>query len=478
MTGLPMTVETDSDTVQARVAIVDDEPRMGRVLSMVLRRDGHDVVVYASAEAMLAAMDDDETDPVDLLLTDLSMPGMDGVALLAAARQRRPDLPVILITAHATVATAVDAMKKGAVDYLRKPIDNEVCRAAVRRALAHTRLARENRVLRAQLAGKYGLHNIIAVSHAMLEVLALARRAARSRATVLIQGDSGTGKEVIARAVHFESDRVGGPFVAVNCKAFGAGVLESELFGHEKGAFTGADRARPGIFERAHGGTLLLDEIGEIGPDFQGKLLRVLQEKEVLRVGSQAPRSVDVRVVAATNKDLAAEVRAGRFREDLYFRLAVIPLQVPPLRERADDVLPLARHFLAHMAAEQGRTLTGWSNQVEAWLQRHDWPGNVRELENTIERAVVLAREDEIQIGDLLVKPHPDSDTGNGTAGTDTLAGAGGAMGLQAWLDHAAAEHIRAILNQTGGVRVEAARRLGIERTTLYRLIKKYNLSE
>jgi len=446
--------------VTARLAIVDDQPRMAEVLAMVLRRAGYDAVTFGGGEAFLSALADDPLG-FDLLLTDLKMPGMDGVALLKAAREAAPGLPVILVTAYASVSTAIAAMREGAFDYLPKPVDNDACRAAVARALEHSRLARENRFLRAQVEDARGLDGVVAESEAMRAVLDLARRAARSRATVLITGESGTGKEVIAKTIHLSSDRVGGPLVAVNCKAFASGVLESELFGHERGAFTGAERARPGVFERAHRGTLFLDEIGEVDPGFQAKLLRVLQDREVLRVGGATPRPVDARIVAATNRDLQAEVRSGAFREDLYFRLAVIPIHIPPLRERRADILPLARRFLARLASEMGRRIAGWTDEVEGWLSAHDWPGNVRELENTLERGVVLARGEVIELGDLLVGRVP------------TLAAP---LTLQAFLDQQAAARIREVLRETGGVRVEAARRLGVERTTLYRLMRKYGI--
>jgi transcriptional regulator with PAS, ATPase and Fis domain len=342
----------------------------------------------------------------------------------------------------------------------------------VKRALEVTRLARENRYLRAELRTRYSLDAVVAESPRVREALELARRAAASRSTVLVTGESGTGKELVARAVHYHSERVGGPFVAVNCKALAPGVLESELFGHERGAFTGAERAKPGLFERADGGTLFLDEIGEIEPGFQTKLLRVLQERRIQRVGGSEEKPIDVRIVAATNRDLRAEIAAGRFREDLYFRLAVIPIHLPALRERREDVLPLAVHFLARWNRELGRSVAGWTPEVERWLLAHDWPGNVRELENAIERGVVLARGDRIGFDDLLVdepgeEPHPGA----------TPDAAGGAS-LQEFLDAAAAERIRRVLEQTGGKRVEAARRLGIDRATLYRLMRRYGITD
>ena len=329
-----------------RLAILDDEERMAEVLAMVLRRAGHEVVTHHHPRALLEALDDES---YDLLLTDLKMPDIDGLEVLRRVKARFPEMPVVLLTAHGTVSTAVAAMKEGAYDYLEKPVDNDACRAVVARALELTRLSRENRYLRRHVRQELGLHEIVAESDAMKRVLDLVARAARSTATVVVSGESGTGKEVVARAIHVESDRVAEPFLAVNCKAFASGVLESELFGHEKGAFTGAQSARAGVFERAEGGTLFLDEIGEVGDDFQAKLLRVVQEREVQRVGADQAKPFDVRIVSATNRDLQDEVAAGRFREDLYFRLAVIPIHIPPLRDRRKDVLPLARSFFMRL---------------------------------------------------------------------------------------------------------------------------------
>jgi transcriptional regulator with PAS, ATPase and Fis domain len=329
-----------------------------------------------------------------------------------------------------------------------------------------TRLARENRYLRAELASQHSLDAIVAESAALRDVLDRVRRAARSPSTVLVTGESGTGKELIARAVHYHSDRVGGPFVAVNCKALAEGVLESELFGHEKGAFTGAERARNGLFERAEHGTLLLDEIGETTPAFQSKLLRVIQERRVQRVGASDERPIDVRIVAATNRDLREEIAAGRFREDLYFRLAVIPIHLPALRERPEDILPLARHFLATWNQKLGRSIEPLGEEVERRLLAHAWPGNVRELENAIERGIVLASADRIDPDDLLLDESPDPQRDASRPGD-----------LQAFLDAAARERIETALAASGGKRVEAARQLGIDRTTLYRLMRRHGLS-
>jgi two-component system NtrC family response regulator len=443
--------------VTPRVLVVDDEERMAAVVAAALGRAGYQCEACGGGEAALAAL---EARGADVVVTDWKMPGMDGMELLRRVHERRPGVPVIMLTAFGNVPSAVAAMREGAFDYVIKPFDNDELRACVARALDLARLARENRYLRQEVSSRYAPETIVAESPRSRELLDLVRRVAPSKSVVLLQGESGTGKELVARLLHFWSDRVGAPFVAVNVKAFAEGVLESELFGHEKGAFTGAAGARAGCFERAHGGTLFLDEIGEIAPAVQAKLLRVLQEGEVLRVGGAAPRPIDVRVVAATNRELRDEIAAGRFREDLYFRLNVIPVRLAPLRERREDVLPLAHHFLARHAAEAGRRLA-LSPAAEGALAAHAWPGNVRELENAIERGVVLARSDAIEPEDLLL--HETTDAG-GAAGNATL---------QSAMDAAAATRVRAALEGAGGNRAAAARRLGIDRTTLYRLMKR-----
>ena len=445
----------------SRIGVVDDEPRMVEIIAMVLRRAGHEVRTFGDPSALLESL---EREPIDLLLTDLRMPGMDGVEVMRRARRALPGLPVILLTAHATVETAIAAMKEGAFDYVRKPFDNDELKALVLRALEHSLLARENRYLRA--AAEAAMPAIVAESAAMKQALAIVRRVAPSRATVLITGESGTGKEVVARAIHACSDRADRPFVALNVKALSESVLESELFGHEKGAFTGAERQKPGVFERASGGTLFLDEIGEISADFQAKLLRVLQEREVLPVGATSTKPVDARVVTATNRDLARDVEEGRFREDLYFRLAVIPLRLAPLRARREDILPLARAFLAKMERETGRRLDGWTPEVESYLLTHAWPGNVRELANVIERGAVLASGPRIELADLSMMDEAPSDASTR------------AVSLAELLDRATAEHVRRVLDEVSGKRMEAAKKLGIDRTTLYRLMRKYDLGE
>jgi DNA-binding NtrC family response regulator len=446
--------------MKPRVVVVDDEARMAAVVATALGQAGWDCETCGSGEAALAAL---ERRPADAVVSDWKMPGMDGLELVRRLHARWPELPVVVVTAYGSIPSAVAAIREGAFDYVTKPFDNDDLRATVSRALEVTRLARENRWLRQEVASRYAPEAVVAESTAARELLELVRRVAPSRATVLVQGESGTGKELVARLLHYWSDRVGRPFVAVNCKAFAEGVLESELFGHEKGAFTGAVAARAGCFERATGGTLFLDEIAEVGVDFQAKLLRVLQDGEVLRVGATEPRAVDVRVVAATNRVLRDEIAAGRFREDQYFRLNVIPIRLAPLRERREDVLPLARHFLGRHASEAGRQL-GLGAEAERVLAAHPWPGNVRELENAIERAVVLARGDEVTPEDLLLEAPVQANRppGEGT--------------LQAHLDLAAAARIRAALDAAGGNRAEAARALGIDRTTLYRMMKRVGL--
>jgi len=443
-----------------RILVVDDEERMASVVAMALGRAGYDCEICHNGDAALKMLTERGA---DVVVTDLKMPDMDGLELLRRIRAHQPRIPVILLTAYGTVSTAVAAMRDGAFDYITKPFDNDELRALVGRALELTRLERENRYLRGEVASRYAPDNVVAESARSQAVVALVRRVAPSRATVLIQGESGTGKELVARLLHYWSDRVGQPFVAVNCKAFAEGVLESELFGHEKGAFTGASVARPGCFERADGGTLFLDEIGEVSLDFQAKLLRVLQDGEVLRVGGNQTRRVDVRVVAATNRILREEISTGRFREDLFFRLNVIPIQLAPLRERREDILPLARHFLARHAAEAGRQLA-FGPEAERELGAHAWSGNVRELENAIERAVVLARGDIVTPEDLLLEQGGDQ---RSAVDDDTL---------QQCLDRAAATRIAAALEAAKGQRMEAARALGVDRTTLYRMMKRLGI--
>ncbi len=438
---------------------------MGQVMEMALQREGHRCHTFTDpAEAMEYL--DRGGGAVDVIVSDLKMPGIDGLEILKRSRALATPPPVIMVTAHGTVATAVSAMRDGAFDYVTKPFDNDDLRAIVARALEMRRLRQENENLRREVGRRYGPDSIVAESDQMKDLLDLLERVAPSKATVLVQGESGTGKELAARLLHFWSKRVAGPFVAVNCKAFAEGVLESELFGHIRGAFTGAGNDRAGCFERASGGTIFLDEIGEVTPDFQAKLLRVLQENEVLRVGADSPTPVDARVVAATNRDLRDDVREGRFREDLFFRLNVIPIQLEPLRERRQDVMPLAENFLRLYCSEESRDLRFSEASITA-LTAHTWPGNVRELQNAIERAVVLARGAEIGPEDFILEatPAPRTPASDATP-----------VSLREHLDRATADRIRAALDEADGNRGEAALALGIERTTLYRMMKKLGL--
>jgi DNA-binding NtrC family response regulator len=406
-----------------------------------------------------------------VIVSDIKMPKMNGIELLGRIRQEFPNIPVILMTSQGSIPAAVRAMRDGAFSYLTHPINRVEIGTLVERAIMLTRLERENRFLREQVRERYGVDSFIAVSEASRQVVNFIKRVAPSRSSVVIEGESGTGKELVAQLLHFWSNRVGQPFVAVNCKAFAEGVLESELFGHEKGAFTGAVVARAGCFERASGGTLFLDEIGDISREFQAKLLRVLQQGEVLRVGGTHTIKVDVRVIAATNRTLTQEVAAGNFREDLFFRLAVIPVSLVPLRDRRDDILPLARHFVMRHAADAGRMLE-ISPAAEQALLAHSWRGNVRELENAIERAAVLSRKGRIEPEDMLLeqKKSPSVTIGEAATSSEPLGT------LQEALDGAASLRIAAALEVANGNRSDAARALGVDRTTLYRFLRRLSL--
>ena len=374
-----------------RVLVVDDEPRMAEVIGAALERAGHACEVCTSGAAALAAFDERGA---DVIVTDWKMPDMDGLALLRAVRERRGDVPVILVTAHGSVPAAVAAMREGAFDYVTKPFDNDELRALVDRALALSRLERENRWLREEVRSRYGPDAIVAESASTRAVLELVRRVAPSRAAVLVQGESGTGKELVARLVHFWSDRVGKPFVAVNVKAFAEGVVESELFGHEKGAFTGAQERRAGYFELADSGTIFLDEITEMSPSLQAKYLRVLQDGVIRRLGGKAETKVDIRVMAATNRDAAEAVRDKAFREDLYYRVNVLAITLPPLRRRLEDVPLLVEAFISEFNEKYERQVKSVDDATMTRLLEHSWPGNIRELRNIIERSVVTCEGD------------------------------------------------------------------------------------
>jgi DNA-binding NtrC family response regulator len=374
----------------ARILIVDDQEMIRDSLAATLVREGHEVIAAGDGPAAVSKLSTGTR--FDLLISDMKMPKMTGIELLAEAKRLRPDMPVVLMTAFATVNTAVEAMKLGAYDYIQKPFDGEEIKLLVDRTLEHNRLIRENQALRS-MTEMNAPRPLIGNSQVMMDVKKRIELVAQSSATVLIRGESGTGKEVVARGIHSASARRERPLLAVNCAALSENLLESELFGHEKGAFTGADRLRRGRFELADGGSLLLDEISEIPPALQAKLLRVLQESTFERVGSSVSQQVDVRVIATTNRDLEKSVDEGKFRQDLFYRLNVVPVELPPLRQRTDDIPELCRHFLHGIAKRENKAFRHMESDALRALQRYNWPGNVRELQNIIERASVLETE-------------------------------------------------------------------------------------
>ncbi len=453
----------------ARILIADDEVNMRRVLGSILRAEGHEVVEAAGARDAREAF---AASQFDLVVTDQRMPDGDGLELLAACREVDPAVPVVLLTAYATVELAVDAMRQGAFDFIPKPFVPDAVRAVVARACERTELLRENERLRGQVRRLAGPGELVGASAAMAALVELIARVAPTNATVLITGETGTGKELVARAIHAASRRSGRPFVAVNCAGLSETLLESELFGHERGAFTGAERQRQGVFEAAHTGTLFLDEAGEMSLALQAKLLRVLVNGEVVRVGSTVPRVVDVRILAATNRNLERLVRDGAFREDLYYRLAVVPVPVPPLRARREDIPLLAEHFLALVARDLKIPPRALSPSALATLAAYDFPGNVRELRNLIERATILARGPRIEGRDLPLQGGRPAAAGEpgpaGGAGLDAVASSlPESLDLRATLEELEAMLVRRALEASGGVQAEAARRLGISRSHL-----------
>ena len=376
-----------------KVLVVEDDPEMLALLRQHLAGEGYLVVTTNQGAEALHRL---RTESFDVILTDLKMPGVDGMEILRAARGAQGDARVILITAFGSIETAIQAIREGAYDYVTKPFRLDEISLLVRKALEDRYLREENRRLREAVADRYRLHNLFGASPAMQAVFALIRQAAPGDASVLITGESGTGKELVARALHYDSPRAERPFVPVNCAAVPAGLLESELFGHVKGAFTGAVAARRGLIREAEGGTLFLDEIGDMAPELQAKLLRVIEDRSVRPVGSDEAVAVDLRLIAATNKDLVVRIQEGLFREDLYYRLAVIPIQLPPLRERREDIPLLAEHFLRRAIAASGKPIHGFTPEAMSALLRHPWPGNVRELENVVARAVTLTAGDQL----------------------------------------------------------------------------------
>jgi len=447
------------------VLVVDDDPAHRTMLSTLLAGWGYEAHEADDGSTAIEKVNDQ---PYDLILMDIRMIKMSGLEALVEIKTINPAIPIIIMTAFSSVETAVDALKKGAYDYLTKPLDFDELRLTISRSMDHTRLREENRRLRESLGTHFDRHNIIGRSPAMAKLLETVAQIAPSEATVLITGDSGTGKEMIAGAIHFNSPRKEAPFVKINCAAITETLLESELFGHEKGSFTGAHRKKEGRFYHAHGGSIFLDEISEMSMAMQVKLLRVLQERDITRVGGEDVIKVDVRVIAATNRDLLEEMEKGRFREDLYYRLNVVTLKMPPLRERREDIPLLAQHFLRMFSEKNRKQIKGLTPQAMDLLLKYDWPGNVRELMNAVERAVVLSRSeylDEEEFPLIL----GDSYLDRKIVPKDSIP-----SGIP--LEEMEKATILNTLESTKGNKSEAARRLGITRKTLHKKLKRYGV--
>ena len=448
------------ETTGARVLIVDDDAASRELLEVRLGALKCEAVMAADGREALSAI---RRETPALVLLDLQMPGMDGMEVLRTLRRDGMDLPVIVITAHGSIQSAVEAMKEGAYDFILKPFDPKHLEIVVRKALERERLTREVKILIEEVGERH--HFVMGESAKMNEAVETAKKAAASKSTVLLLGESGTGKEIVARAIHNWSEREGNPFVAINCVGLSKELLESELFGHEKGAFTGAHELKKGKMELAHGGTVFLDEVGDISSELQTKLLRFLQEREFERVGGAKPISVDVRIVAATNRDLEGAVSEGRFRLDLYHRLNVIPITLSPLKERKEDISPLAHYFMRRFSQEAKKTFSEISQEALEKLVAYEWPGNVRELANVIERAVVLGQGPRIELRDL-----PSRVAGTGPAGHTANLSYRGA------LKACRREVILRALSQSGGNRATAARSLGLHEKYLGTLIKSLGI--
>jgi two-component system response regulator HydG len=447
------------------ILIVDDDPAHRTMLRTLLNGWGYNT---SEADDGSTAIERVHEGAFDLILMDIRMIKVSGLQALTEIKAFNPAIPVIIMTAYSSAQTAVEALKNGAYDYLTKPLDFDELRFAMERAMDHRQLKDENRLLRESLGSHFDTQNIIGRSPAMVKLIETVAQVAPSEATVLITGESGTGKEMIAGAIHFNSSRKDGPFVKINCAAITETLLESELFGHEKGAFTGAYKKKEGRFRQAHGGSLFLDEISEMSLAMQVKLLRVLQEREITRVGGEEVIKVDVRIIAATNKDLLQEIDAGRFREDLYYRLNVVTLNMPPLRDRREDIPLLAQHFLKMFAEKNRKEIKGFTPQAMDRLLKYDWPGNVRELMNAVERGVVLSRSDYLDEEELSPILRDASSSREIPPKDATLT--------DMPLDEVEKATILKTLELTGGNKSEAARRLGVTRKTLHKKLKMYGV--
>jgi two-component system, NtrC family, response regulator AtoC len=440
------------------ILVVDDEEIVRDSLGSWLEEDGYNVEAVESGKKALERLPAKDW---DLMLVDLKMPGMDGIQLMEEVRKTHPDMLVIIMTAYATVDTAVKAMKKGAYDYFVKPFNPDDISLTIRKIVDHHKLVRENLFLRKELKKQYKLHDMISKNEKMLEIFDLARTVAKSSSTVLIQGESGTGKELLARAIHDESPRREAPFISVSCASLTESLLESELFGHEKGAFTGANAIKRGKLELAQDGTLFLDEIGDISLKLQMDLLSVLEQREFRRVGGSDLIAISSRILAATNRDLKRAIEEGRFRTDLYYRLNVISIHIPPLRERREDIPLLVEHFIEKFNIEMGKQIRGVGEGAMRILMDNDWPGNARELRNVIERAVVVAKGNVITESDISL-PSAAGSTNHRTKSLEEIE----------------KEHIRVVLNENQWNIVRSAQTLGIDRVTLYNKIKKFDLKK
>jgi DNA-binding NtrC family response regulator len=452
----------------AKILVVDDDAVARDLLADALRREGYDVEAYGSGEEAITR---GRQGRVDLVLTDIRMGAVDGLTVLREFKRMRPDTEVVVLTAFGSLEGAIEAIKQGAYDYLAKPFKREEIKLVVQRSLDHCRLVRENARFREELKGKDDWSPLVGSSPAMLEVYKLVARVSEARSTVLLQGESGTGKELIARAIHANSPRRDKPFVPVNCGALPDTLLESEMFGHEKGAFTGAVGTKTGLFEAANGGTLFLDEVGELGLPLQVKLLRVMQDHEVRRVGGTGSVKVDVRIIAATNRDLERLVKEGKFRDDLFYRLNVVRITLPPLRERPEDIPMLAHHFLQKCGVGAARAVRGFHPDTLTLLTQYRWPGNVRELENAIERAVSLSHGPLLTPEDfpLAIRQAPET-RDHGREGEEAVPEA------YLTLEEVEKRHLVRVLRETKGNKVKAAKILGIDRRTLYRMAERFGL--
>ena len=449
----------------ARILVIDDEDSMCSFMEIMLGKEGYSVDTANSGEEGLSFLKQKD---YDLVIADLNMPKMSGLDVLQEVKTFKSNQDLIVMTAYASVDTAIEAMKRGAVDYITKPFKVDEIKLVIEKSISRSMLIKENHHLKKQLKGDNSFDNFIGASETVAKLKALSRQVALSDSTVLIRGESGTGKDLIAKAIHHHSHRCGGPFVTINCGALPENLLESELFGHKKGSFTGAIKDKEGLFKVADGGTLFLDEIGNTTMAMQVKLLRVLEDKIIMPVGDTKPIEVDVRLTAATNADLDAEVKAGRFREDLFYRLNVIPIQIPPLRDRKDDIKLLVEHFLRRYSERAGSQEKSLSAEALDMLVNYRWPGNVRELENTIERAVLLSKAEVLHLSDFPEK----------LSQPDQMYVVNDAEPANPTLESIEKAYIHFVMSQTDGKKSKAAKILGIDTSTLYRKIDRYHLKE